>query len=399
MSKNKIIISGTGCALADYLFTGVRFNSPEFQKYLSRQPGDGGLCPGKLVFTEEIEKFAAKPYQDILKELTGNKAPDKFNIGGPGLVSMINASQLLYGPHFNVHFYGGTGKDETAKLIFDLIRKTPLNVSNYKPISDKFTPFTDVFSDATYDNNLGERTFINNIGAAWDYSPELLGNEFFNSDIVCFGGTALVPQIHDNLTFLLEKAKKNNCFTVVNTVFDFRNEKNNPGQPWPLGQKEKSFKLIDLLIMDCEEAIRISGTHSIDQAARYFVEQKVSTFIITNGAKDMYVYSDGRVFQKKELINLPVSMKVTEELTRDPALKGDTTGCGDNFAGGAIASLAWQLRTYESGKFDFNEMLAWAVASGGFACYYLGGTYFENVHLEKFLKVEAYKKEYIKQLS
>jgi sugar/nucleoside kinase (ribokinase family) len=399
MSKNKIIISGTGCALADYLFTGVRFNSPEFQKYLSRKPGDGGLCPGKLVFTEEIEKFVAKPYQDILKELTGNKAPDKFNIGGPGLVSLINASQLLYGSHFDVRFYGGTGKDETAKLIFDLVRKTPLNVSDYKPISDKFTPFTDVFSDATYDNNLGERTFINNIGAAWDYSPELLGNDFFNSDIVCFGGTALVPQIHDNLTFLLEKAKKNNCYTVVNTVFDFRNEKNKPGQPWPLGQKEKSFKLIDLLIMDREEAIRISGSDSIDQAAMYFIEQKVSTFIITNGAKDMYVFSDGQIFQKKELINLPVSMKITEELMRDPALKGDTTGCGDNFAGGAIASLAWQLRTSESGKFDFNEMLAWAVASGGFACYYLGGTYFEKNYHDKFSKVEVYKNEYLKQIS
>jgi hypothetical protein len=29
--------------------------------YRSEQPGDGGLCPGKLVFTEEIEKFAAQP--------------------------------------------------------------------------------------------------------------------------------------------------------------------------------------------------------------------------------------------------------------------------------------------------------------------------------------------------
>ena len=60
MSKKKIIISGTGCALADYLYTGVKFSSPEFEKYLSKQSGDGGLSPGKLVFTEELEKFSSK---------------------------------------------------------------------------------------------------------------------------------------------------------------------------------------------------------------------------------------------------------------------------------------------------------------------------------------------------
>ncbi len=399
MSKDRIIISGTGCALADYLYTGVRFNNPEFQKYRSRQPGDGGLCPGKLVFTDEIEKVAVQPYLDIIKELTGNKAPDKFNIGGPGLVSMINASQLLNDPHFDVRFYGGTGNDETARLIYDLLRKTPLNVSNYRPVSDKTTPFTDVLSDATYDNNLGERTFINNIGAAWDYSPEFLGNDFFKSDIVCFGGTALVPQIHDNLTFLLEKAKKNNCLTVVNTVFDFRNEKKNPDKPWPLGNSEESLKLIDLLIMDREEALKISGSCTSEQAAEYFVQKDVASFIITNGTKEMFVYSNGRVFRKKELIQLPVSLKIIQELRTNSDLKGDTTGCGDNFAGGAIASQAWQLKTTVPGKIDFNEMLAWAVASGGFACFYLGGTYFENRHLEKFSKVEIYKNEYLKQIS
>ena len=399
MSKNKIIISGTGCALADYLYTGIKFNSPQFQKYSSKQTGDGGLSPGKLVFTEEIEKFSATPYPSILKELTGNRAPDAFNIGGPGLVSLINTSQLLDSADFEVRFYGGTGNDKTASLIYDLAKKTPLNISNYKKISSKATPFTDVFSDPTYDNNQGERTFINNIGAAWDFSPELLGDDFFKSHVVCFGGTALVPQIHDNLSSLLVKAKKNNCFTFVNTVFDFRNEKKNPDKPWPLGNTGESLKLIDLLIMDREEALKISGEHSLEQAAEYFVEKDVASFIITNGAKEMYAFSNGRVFQRKELTHFPVSLKVTEELQKNPGLKGDTTGCGDNFAGGAIASLAWQLKTSTAGKLDFNEMLAWAVTSGGFACFYLGGTYFEKTRGEKLSKVKVYKNEYCKQIS
>ena len=51
MSK-KIIVAGTGCALADYLFTDIRFNETAFQKYRSVKSGDGGLSPGRLVFTE-----------------------------------------------------------------------------------------------------------------------------------------------------------------------------------------------------------------------------------------------------------------------------------------------------------------------------------------------------------
>ena len=57
MNNKKIIISGAGCALADFLYTDISFNSPGFKKYLSKNPGDGGLSPGKLVFNEELEKF------------------------------------------------------------------------------------------------------------------------------------------------------------------------------------------------------------------------------------------------------------------------------------------------------------------------------------------------------
>ena len=61
MSSDKIIISGTGCALADFLYNDILFSGPTFQKYQSKKSGDGGLSPGKLVFTEELEKFSGTP--------------------------------------------------------------------------------------------------------------------------------------------------------------------------------------------------------------------------------------------------------------------------------------------------------------------------------------------------
>jgi len=398
MTFKKITISGTGCALADFLYNDISFISSDFTEYLSKKPGDGGLSPGKLVFTEELEKFSGCNYSEILKKITCGNSPAAFNVGGPSLVSLIHASQMLDTNDYEVRFFGMAGKDNTAELIFRIINQTPLNSGNYVVASGKATPFTDVLSDPCFDNGHGERTFVNNIGAAWDYDPGFLDNTFFNSDIVCFGGTALVPRIHDNLTSILERAKNKGCITVVNTVFDFRNEKEFPGAPWPLGNSKVSFGLIDILIMDCEEALKISGQKSIDNAAVFFVASNVSAFIITNGPDNVYAWSGGRFFTKTKLMKLPVSLKVKTDLKSRPGMKGDTTGCGDNFAGGVIASVAMQMRNKKPGDFDLTDVVSLGIASGGFSCYILGGTFIEKFPGEKAEKVMELKNDYIKQI-
>jgi mannitol-1-phosphate 5-dehydrogenase len=398
MSKDKLVISGTGCALADFLYNGISFNSPKFKKYLSEKAGDGGLSPGKLVFTEELEKYSGLLYQEIIGDIIGHRIHDACNVGGPSIVSLIHASQLLYSLEYEVKFFGMAGDDETAKTIFEIVSKTPLNIDNYLSKNKKTTPFTHVLSDPTYDNGHGERTFINNIGAAWEFTPRHLDNGFYNSDIVCFGGTALVPQIHDNLTELLAKAKKNNCISMVNTVFDFRNEKNNPTKPWPLGKSDESYRLINILIMDREEALRLSGRNTIEEASKFFKTTEVSSFIITNGANNIHIWSGGGLFEKQELIQMPVSRRVTEEIRSNPDQKGDTTGCGDNFAGGIISSLAWQLKTRKKGQLSLIEALSWGVASGGFTCFTIGGTYLEKTPGEKLARVKEIQRDYLHQI-
>jgi len=393
MSADKVIVSGTGCALADFLYSGINFNSPGFARFLSQRTGDGGLSPGKLVFTDEFEKFAGRPYPEVIRELTGNRKPDAFNIGGPGLVSMIHAAQLLDSDNFRVKFYGRLGKDEIARTILDRVKLTPLDISDFEASSVRSSPFTDVLSDPAYDNGNGERTFVNNIGAAWDYLPSMIPEEFFKSHIVCFGGTALVPEIHDNLTYLLRKARQHGCITVVNTVFDFRNEKANPQKPWPVGENNESFGLMDVLIMDHEEALKISGQSDIEKAVDFFIRMQVSSLIITNGAKELTAWSDGRLFGRTDPVRYPVSRMVTGEIRKT----GDTTGCGDNFAGGIIASLAMQKKISEK-PYDFVRAISQAVASGGFACSYLGGTFIEKYRGEKREKLQEFIADYMIQI-
>ncbi|MFA6129150.1 MAG: carbohydrate kinase family protein [Bacteroidales bacterium] len=395
----KITISGTGCALADFLYNGISFESPGFKKYLSKKTGDGGLSPGKLVFTEELEKFAGRPYPEIFHEIAGSRAPDGMNVGGPSVVSLIHASQLLDNKDFEVKFFGISGTDEIADRMLDILWQTPLDLNNYRKASRRVTPFTDVLSDPAHDHGHGERTFVNNIGAAWDFFPENLPEDFFESQIVCFGGTGLVPNIHDHLTGLLRKAKAKNCITVVNTVFDFRNEKKNPGKPWPLVDDIKDFGLIDVLIMDCTEALMISGKTGIEEASSFFAQTGVGSFIITNGAQELVAWSAGGLFEKSGMVSLPVSKIVTAELRSNPQLKGDTTGCGDNFAGGIIASLAWQLKECERGQFHLLNALSWGIASGGFCCFTIGGTYIEKGTGEKRARVKKIQEDYLNQIA
>jgi sugar/nucleoside kinase (ribokinase family) len=393
----RINITGTGCCLLDYLYTGIDFNGPEFSRYMSIKEGDGGLSPGRLVLTDDLEKFARKNFEDLIGEIVGNRQPDEYNIGGPSIVALIHAAQLL-ADKASVSFYGAIGNDPAGEQIIEIIRKTPVSINNLK-ILNHTSPTTNVLSDHTFNNNQGERTFIHNIGAAWEIYPEDLDKNFFRSDITVFGGTALAPNIHEHLPELLEKAKKNKSITIVNTVFDFRSEKSNPGSRWQLVRNDESFRNIDILLMDMEEALKISGTDNIRNAADFFIKQGVSSFVITNGAQPVWCFSNGRLFKKENLKQLPTSENVLIELKYNTGLAGDTTGCGDNLAGGIIASVAWQLLKTRRGKLDLTEACSWGIASGGFACFYIGGTYIEGKKGEKFNLIRPYYKLYRNQLA
>lgn len=398
-SYNKVVISGTGCALADFLYTNIIFDSPVFKQYLSRQDGDGGLCPGKLVFREDLEKFSGKQFAKVLNHIVGDRGPDAFNLGGPGLVSFLHVAQMLWKEEYETRFYGIAGNDEISKMIFKALEGSPLDFSNYIATEGSTTPSTFVFSDPSYNNGNGERSFVNNLGVAAQYTPQMLDCSFFDADIICLGGTALVPCLHDNLDIILQTAKRRNCITIVNTVYDFRSERNKPGHPWSLVSVDK-YSLIDLLIMDMEEALKISGESSLDRAIDFFIKSGTQSFLITNGASEITAYSGKGLFiPTGNPVRLPVSGKASSVFGRIPPGKRDTTGCGDNFAGGVIASVARQLKETQGRNPDLLEAACWGVVSGGFACSYTGGAYFENHSGEKRSRIEDLYNDYRRQIN
>jgi sugar/nucleoside kinase (ribokinase family) len=394
MEKNKITVSGTGCCLIDRIYNNIDFNSDEFSGYISKCPGDGGLILGGLEFEENFENFTGDKFPNVLAKITHNRDADSINIGGPCIVALINAAQLS-GKIANVCFYGCHGDDVVGEMLNSLLKRTPIDTSNYRLEKKSETASTTVFSDPEYDEGHGERIFVNTIGASWKFLPSEISDEFYKSDITVFGATAIVPQLHDNLDSMLVKAKQYGSFTVVNTVFDSRNERLHPGHRWPMGGSDKSYNYIDLLITDKEEALHLSGMSTIAEAMAFFQEKGVGAAVVTNGAKNIYLYANEGAFKKTSFSQMPVCEAVSKEIKKRH--NGDTTGCGDNFAGGMIFSIASQMY-HDAKSFDIIDACRWGVVSGGFACFYVGGTFYENTVGEKFHLLEPYYNEYLKQI-
>lgn len=386
-------ISGVGCCLVDRIYGHVDFHSEAFRKCLSKKAGDGGLEPGKLTFEEELERFAGLSFaSDILPRLTEGQKADKENIGGPCVVALINASQLAY-KESDVSFYGCRGDDEVGVGLLEKLSQTSLDLSHYRIEKNSETASTSVLSDPNYDNGHGERTFVNTIGASWHYIPDEVNESFYDSEICVFGGTALVPRIHQGLVSMLKKAKAKGCTTVVNTVYDFINEKKNPDTRWPLGESDESYRFIDLLIVDHEEALRLSGGKDIPSAIAFFKEKGTGAVLVTNGAQNVWLWAESPLFGSIKEQTMPVSEAVGKALKAGK--EGDSTGCGDNFAGGIIGSIARQM--YDEKSFDLKDACRWGIVSGGFACFYYGGTYFEKQEGEKFAQLQQLYDLYLKQ--
>ncbi len=371
-------INGTGCSLVDNLYSHVPFSTGTFASLRTRQEGDGGLNIGGLVFAEDLAGFAGMKYEEVLHRITGRDTPDSYNLGGPAIIPLVHAAQLLAGrSSVETAFHGVRGNDEAGRRIENLLDGIPVNLSAYHRIAGP-TPTTEVFSDPAFDEGRGERSFVNRTGVAGDPRAAVFDEDFFQGDIVFFGGTGLVPPLHDDLTDLTRRARRSGAFVVITTVFDFRNHKRNPHQPWPLVD---DYTVVDLVVTDKEEALRITGESQAEGAAQWFIHQGAGAAVVTQGTDEVLIRGRSTRFAPLSVDRLPVCEAVGEQL-RTITHPHDTTGCGDNFVGGMLAAMAAQMDRGEQ-EIDLAAAVACGVVSGGFAATYLGGLYRESEPGEK----------------
>jgi sugar/nucleoside kinase (ribokinase family) len=456
-------VNATGCSLVDNLYGHVDFSSETYRRLSSRKPGDGGLATGGLVFAEAFAEFAASAgqenggkgghggnapaagnpaggqdsglsgspgspdsgpaetdYPGILKSLTGSPGPDSSNIGGPGIVPVIHAAQVKQNPDILYRFAGVLGRDDNGRRFRERMETAGFPLKDSRE-SDLPTPSTDVLSDPAYDGGRGERTFINTIGAAGTYTPESLPEDFFDGDFLLFGGTALVPPLHDNLDKLCRRGREAGAFVMVTTVFDFRNEARLQGKPWPLVD---DYGNIDLLVTDREEALKISGEASPEAAMNWFLNRGCRGVVVTQGADAVLLGTaqgqnglNGLVqsapggggagrFLPPGRRSMP-TCRYADEVVAGLTKKRDTTGCGDNFVGGMVDSLAHQMAAMAAEKsggpaggdrLNLEEAVISGIAAGSVALTCLGGVYYEEKPGEKFKAMKPYFDAYRREL-
>ncbi len=389
-------VNATGCSLVDNLYGHVDFTTETYKKLTSRSPGDGGLSTGGLVFSEAFADFAGESYNKMLESLTGTSTPDSSNIGGPGIVPVIHAAQVKQSPDILYRFAGVIGRDENSRRFAELLDKVGFPSDDYSE-SSLPTPGTDVLSDPNVNNGRGERTFINTIGAAGAYGPDSLPKDFFDADFLLFGGTALVPPLHDALNNLCRRGRDAGAFIMVTTVFDFRNEARLQGRSWPLVD---DYTNIDLLVVDREEALKISGKTTPKDAMDWFLKKGCRGVVVTQGPDEVLMGTgnnkSGR-FLQPERSAMP-TCRYADEVVAGLTKKRDTTGCGDNFVGGLIDSLAHQLNE-NARALNLEEAVISGIAAGSVALTCLGGVYYEDEPGQKFKAMEAYFEAYRRELA
>lgn len=407
-------VNATGCSLVDNLYGRVSFESEAYRRLSSREIGDGGLATGGLTFSEALTSFADKQKEDypaLLAELSGGVGPDTSNIGGPGVVPIIHAAQVRRNPNIQYRFSGVIGRDENGRRFTSLMEKTGFPIDDYI-YSDQPTPCTDVLSDPTFGGGKGERTFINTTGAAAAYGPESLPSDFFDAEFLLFGATGLVPPLHDALDNLCRRGREAGAFVMVCTVFDFRNEARMKGRPWPFVE---DYGNIDLLAMDREESLKISGQDSPEKAARWFLEKGCGAVVITQGADNVLLWAGSNgPFAAPSRTSMP-TCRYADDVVAGLDHPRDTTGCGDNFVGGLIDSVAHQLaaaqhsqtaapdsagqgRANAARPLDLEEAVISGTAAGSFALTCLGGVYYEKKPGEKLALMKPYLEAYRREL-
>jgi sugar/nucleoside kinase (ribokinase family) len=346
MANPAFRLHAAGCGLADLIQGDVDFQSDLLAPYRSRRPGDGGLEMGKVVLQEDLVRFAGRPWESILADLAPSH-PEECLPGGPALVASALASQLLRPSKVPVTYYGLSGDDNASSRLRWLLAQTPLDLTCYRQRQGR-TPVTWVWSDPRAQGGHGDRFFVHRPGTV-SPDPEILGESFFQATVNLYAGMALTPALHSALPDLLAKGRRRGAINVVGGGGDPEAER--AGLPWTLGGSD-AWSLVDLLVVNEEEALRYAAGvgfqsdaadpgRGLEAAVDALMEAGLTSVVATRGPEPAYYRSIGGIFGECRGY-VPPHAGLAARIADRAVHRGDTTGAGDNFLGGLLASIFQQ---------------------------------------------------------
>ncbi len=246
------------------------------------------------------------------------------------------------------------GADPFGQQLIDVMKD--FGVSTIWMVQDKdhFTTFA--FVSLMHD---GERDFVFNRGADGELSEsDIEGIDLHECSIIHFGSaTAFLPgPLQTAYKSLLKKAMKKNIFISFDPNYRQLLWKTNIEsfieQSWNFIQQCHFFKVCD------EEAMLITGSSSVSDAAKFLSEKTKATFAITLGKAGTLL-----MHQKNKII--------VESIPIQPI---DTTGAGDAFVGAVLYQLSkYSLQMIQAlSTDDWKNIIHNANKAGARTCEYMG---------------------------
>lgn len=220
----------------------------------------------------------------------------------------------------NVAISAKVGNDPFGQQLINVMQEFGVNTSWLLQDSNYFTTFA--FVSLMED---GERDFIFNRGADGQLSEDDIEQvDLEGVGIIHFGSaTAFLPgPLQQAYTRLLHKAAAQNIFISFDP--NYRHLLFKDSQPSFIEQSWSFLKACNFFKVSDEEAMLITGAHTVEEAAAILLDKTNATFTITLG-------------KAGALLGYNNQTSIVESIPVKPV---DTTGAGDAFAGAILYQLA-----------------------------------------------------------
>ncbi|MGB1204716.1 MAG: PfkB family carbohydrate kinase [Chitinophagales bacterium] len=227
---------------------------------------------------------------------------DKIVGGAATYISLAAASFVN-----DIRLVAVVGGDFPKKTIFDL-KERGISTEGLQIKEDEKS----FFWSGRYHNDMNSRdTLVTELNVLEHFDP-IIPSSYQNSDYVMLGN--LTPTVQRQVIERLETRPKLIAMDTMNFWMDIM-----------LDELKTTLGMIDILLINDEEARQLSGEYSLVKAARKIIEMGPKYLVIKKGEHGALLFHGNNVFFAPAL---PL-----EDIF-------DPTGAGDTFAGGFMGYLA-----------------------------------------------------------
>ncbi len=234
-------------------------------------------------------------------------------LGGAGTYIALAASYFTKKPQV-VSVVGG----DFEKKHLEMLKEHKIDIDGIEIKEDEKT----FFWSGKYHNDMNSRdTLVTELNVLGTFDPKVPAS-YQNSEFLMLGN--LSPDVQRKVIEQMTVRPKLIAMDTMNFWMDIM-----------LDELKKTIAMVDILIINDEEARQLSGEYSLVKAAKKIMEMGPNYLVIKKGEHGALLFGENSVFFAPAL---PL-----EEVF-------DPTGAGDTFAGGFIGYLA------QNGEVNFENM-------------------------------------------